>query len=579
MKLHSLVLCFEGLLVACGHHTTPMGQDASTDAFADHDADVVVDGGMAGVGMCTGLAAGLTCSTPFCAAGYAVTDLGALGAGLASIATAIDDAGNVTGRYRQTLGDPRTRAFRWSPRGGFVDLGTLGGDSSEGLGVRGERVVGVSDVAPAASHAFLSDEGGIHDLGTLGGTASIARSINAAGIAVGESRAANNVVRATRYRNGAVDDLGTLAGTPTASSAAMAINDGGVIVGRSDTATGQSHAARWANDTVVDLGTLGASPSIATAVNSHGDAAGSVTNGALSRPARFAGGTVVALGDPPGANSGTATGINNAGVIVGNSRIVTAEGQGAGPPFVFDGKSMVALDDLLPPDPVPSVRVSTANAINNAGQIAGGADRGAVVLAPRCSPAPPFLSLVSARTSKVAAPGGVAPGDLLLAALKYAGDPVAVIPPQGWLLVVDQLAGAGTDLAFHALVYVHIATAAEPLGYTFEAPEGVRVALQIAAYRALSTVDATAARGSVDFAISAPSVTTTQDNGVLIAIFISAADDKWTRAADQLSRLTQRSNVDGISLQDELRPTAGQTGTPSSVTTSGPIAAISIALR
>jgi probable HAF family extracellular repeat protein len=585
MKLNSLLLCVAGLLVACRHGSTPMDRDASADdASADPDApalDASIDSpgsNMPASGRCTGLAAGLTCRAPYCAADYTVTDLGTLGAGAVSSARAIDDAGNVTGTFHPVLSDVRVHAFRWSARDGFVDLGTLGGDNSQGLGVSGGRTVGVSDLASGGSHAFLSDDGGLHDLGTLGGAGSIARSINAAGVAVGESQLASGVVRAARYQDGAASDLGTLAGTPTAKSAAFAINASGAIVGRSDTASGRSHAALWVNGSVIDLGTIGTADSVANAVNANGDAAGRA-----GMPALFTGGTVRALGLPRGSNSGVATGINDAGVIVGSAAIVTPSGISQGPGFAFDGTSIIDLNDAIP-FRLDNPHITGANAINNAGQIAAqaggaGGDRQALILTPHCTPAPPFRAVSFATGTQVDPPDGVAAGDLLLAALRYDADPPVLTPPDGWSLVADKLAGAGTDQAFHALVYVHVATAAEPANYAFAAPAGVQVHIQIAAYPYLSAVDDVTATANIGGAISTLQVTTTRDNDVLIAIFMSAAGGSWDRATGMLGRMTQRSNVDGISLQDELHPTTGPTGDRGSRTTDAALAAIFVALE
>jgi probable HAF family extracellular repeat protein len=593
MLIRSLLLCAPCVLIACHHGSPQMDRDAAgEDASADSpngeppdgtspDGDPP-DGGPIPTGTCRGLGAGLTCRTPYCVADYAMTDLGMLGAGNGSTASAIDDDGNVAGTFRPPPAST-LHAFRWNARDGFVDLGTLGGATSHGLGVSGARVVGVSDLAGGGSHAFAGDDGGLRDLGTLGGTGSIARGINAAGIAVGESQLPSGVVRATRFEGAVASDLGTLAGTPTATSAALAINTSGVIVGHSDTESGRFHAARWTNGTVVDLDTIDSQQSTANAINASGDAAGYVITMSRLMPARFSGGAVFALSVPFGGGIiGAATGINDAGVIVGSSSFSTPQGTFPGPAFVLDGASVIALDDMVPFNPF--LRLIAANGINNAGQIAAQGNTSAfdpgraVILTPHCSPGPPFRSLAFAAGTTVAAPDGAAAGDLLLGALRYEGDPVVLTPPIGWSLIADQLAGAGTAEAFHLLVYVRKATAAEPAEYTFAAPEGVQVALQIAAYPALSTVESTTVVSSISSAI-APDATTTQDDAVLIGIFMRGGGGTWTQASGMLGRLTQRSNVDGISLQDELRPTAGPAGTRNSRTTEGTLAAALLVLK
>src|SRR4051794_34524752 len=52
----------------------------------------------------------------------------------------------------------------------LVDLGTLGGADSLGLGINDSgQVVGQSDTADGHTHAFLYSQGVMADLGTLGG--------------------------------------------------------------------------------------------------------------------------------------------------------------------------------------------------------------------------------------------------------------------------------------------------------------------------------------------------------------------------------------------------------------------------
>ena len=123
-----------------------------------------------------------------------MVDLGTLG-GTYSQAAAVDDHGQAVG-YSTTAGGV-THAFWWTARGGMVDLGTLGGDYSNAVAINDDgQVVGYSttagshsDTAGNETHAFSwTKKGGMVDLGTLGGNSSSAAAVNNRGQVVGVAR-------------------------------------------------------------------------------------------------------------------------------------------------------------------------------------------------------------------------------------------------------------------------------------------------------------------------------------------------------------------------------------------------------
>src|SRR5207247_1304568 len=112
-------------------------------------------------------------------------DLGTLG-GSFSDATLVSTDGRVFGR--SDTSDGTSRLFTWTPAGGMVDLGTLGGFSMLSAVNAGGQAVGVSNT-PVGQHAFSwTPAGGMIDLGTLAGTGfSLANAVGSTGQVVGHS--------------------------------------------------------------------------------------------------------------------------------------------------------------------------------------------------------------------------------------------------------------------------------------------------------------------------------------------------------------------------------------------------------
>jgi probable HAF family extracellular repeat protein len=112
------------------------------------------------------------------------------------------------------------------------DLGTLGGRNSEANFINDrEAVVGYSDTADGAIHAFLDRGGKMTDLGTLGGRSSNAAAINSEGDVVGTAQTGASVSHGYIDRNGRMIDLNGLipAGSGIVITNAQDINDHGEI--------------------------------------------------------------------------------------------------------------------------------------------------------------------------------------------------------------------------------------------------------------------------------------------------------------------------------------------------------------
>jgi probable HAF family extracellular repeat protein len=82
-------------------------------------------------------------------------------------------------------------------------------------------------------------------------------------------------------------------------------------------------AASWSGGTVVSLGRqLGSTESFATGINDAGQVVGGSLFSGSSRATEWSGGSIINLGGLPGAQFSEPTGMNNAGQAVGSSEFI-----------------------------------------------------------------------------------------------------------------------------------------------------------------------------------------------------------------------------------------------------------------
>ncbi len=255
--------------------------------------------------------------------GLALTDLGTLPGSASSRASAINARGDVVGGSTGGV----EHAFLWTARGGFVDLGTLGGllSHAQDINARGD-IVGTSTTASGHSHALLWRDGQIIDLGTLPGglESSAAEDISNNGIVVGISGGIGFVWTASE----GMRPLPPLPGFDL--SGAYAVNERGEIVGFSSSRSGtpSNQATLWSPDgTPTPIPRPpGTSYTTAVDVNARGEVL--VTGVVGDRGVAFVwtrqGGFVEVSGFEPGRSSTSAYAIGARGEVVGSSGIAGA---------------------------------------------------------------------------------------------------------------------------------------------------------------------------------------------------------------------------------------------------------------
>jgi probable HAF family extracellular repeat protein len=294
---------------------------------------------------------------------YTVTDLGNLGF-QNTVARAINDNGQVTGYS----GTPKTveggcslrfrpcpthvtNAFLWEV-GTMHDLGTLGGNYSEGTGLNNlGEVVGKAQLKSGFSEAFLFRNGKITGIGSFSPAA-----INDLGVIAGsEGIPGEGHTDAVIWQNGKITDLGLLPGEGGIYTAAAGINKSDEVTGSGDNRESMMRAWVWRNGTMTDIETLGGPQAAAYAVNNAGQIVGfaqtstDADHGFIYQSGKM---TDLGLNIFPYA-------INNNGVIVGSG--------GCGGAIIVTGGVCRNLQNLIPSG--SGYTLQEAKGINDNGQI------------------------------------------------------------------------------------------------------------------------------------------------------------------------------------------------------------------
>ncbi|WEF31145.1 PEP-CTERM sorting domain-containing protein [Pseudoduganella chitinolytica] len=164
------------------------------------------------------------------------------------------------------------------------------------------------------THAATFRNGQVQDLGTLGGSVSMGYGINDSGTVVGFSLDASDARRAFIHRDGAMQDLGL-----ADDYVAFDINNAGQVLANSGTSA--ASAVIWRDGATTTLSLSGYTFSDASAINNRGDVVGRLFAPAQSSAAfLYSDGEMVLLADlltQPGWTIREVTDINDSGTILG----------------------------------------------------------------------------------------------------------------------------------------------------------------------------------------------------------------------------------------------------------------------
>lgn len=325
---------------------------------------------------------------------YTVTDLLTVGGTWWIEAHAINNAGQVVGRYpTNTSPISYARAFVWE-NGTMTALGTLGGNISLAKDINEAGVIaGYASAEMTATRAVLweriDDQWSIVNLGTPGGIVAAGQAINDSKYLTGYGQAdPTELERAFVYHDGIMTALENL-GLP--QSWGFGIHESTDVVGGAVTGGNQRRAVIWSKTgdewIISELGTLGGSESMALAIGSSGQIVGwsRLPADVAVRAVLWDDGSMQDLGTFGGPSS-TAYGLNAAGDIVGWAHTSGGEEHA----FLWQDGVMTDLNDLVSPE--SGFVLERATDINEGGQIVGrghvGDDMHAFLLTPILPPVP-----------------------------------------------------------------------------------------------------------------------------------------------------------------------------------------------
>jgi probable HAF family extracellular repeat protein len=402
--------------------------------------------------------------------GTRVRGLGTLG-GASAYATGINDLGQISG-FSLLADNAYYHAFRWSPAGGMLDLGTLDGGESTGAAINNKGdVVGESSQSLSPPHAFRwSATGGMEFLGTLATDVSSAVAVNDSSVVTGFSNAADGYAHTFVWtRSGGIEDIGTLGGIV---SYPEAVGARGEVAGYSAVSSLYPyHAFLWTRSGGMrDLGAGKGVESFVLAMSPQTHIAGVINDSSeYQRAMSWTAATgMLDLGTfgGPGAR---AQAVNNAGQVVGSAMDKKNNSRA----FLWTrAQGLADLNGRLDNAPAGLV-IDDALSINDSGAIVAMSNAGLVLLRPvgQAALAPPVVGPVLAPglirvgapvTMKVAF-NDANPKELHRASLQW-GDATMETA------LVTESGGAGTVAASHvyheAGVYTIIARVTDAAGNT-----------------------------------------------------------------------------------------------------------------
>jgi probable HAF family extracellular repeat protein len=313
------------------------------------------------------------------------TDLGSLADGWSSMASWINNRGDIVGVSQNSVIDPLTgfpeqRAVIWR-NGQIRNLGTLGGNQSAAGAVNNHgQVAGLAlnsipdpfsiydflfllSSAGTQTRAVLWDKDGTaQDLGTLGGPDAAAFFVNQRGQVAGFSYT-NSTPNASSgglptfhpflwEKGKGMLDLGTLGGT--VAQAVNGMNERGEVVGSTTMAGDQTHHPfLWDGKQLIDLGTFGGPNGEADGVNDDGEVVGIAQlpefcpegPGRGGRAFLWRHGVLIDLGTTAGVDNSEAVYINSRSQVVGYSFACDFSTLDA---FLWENGSIVDLNTLIP---------------------------------------------------------------------------------------------------------------------------------------------------------------------------------------------------------------------------------------
>jgi len=308
---------------------------------------------------------------------WSIADLGSLGTG-DSTAVAINDAGDIVGYSYPSSSSSVQRAFLYR-NGQMIDLGTLGGGTSSAATAinNAGQIVGISSSSASLDRGYLYSNGVMRELGLPANvTRSVPYAINDAGNIVGNfsysysaqpTNHCSSYFCAFLFANGQMTDLGDFNQSDVQFTSAVGISQSGQIVANS--------GSKWGSSILLANGVYTKLPAItrpgATSTTSsyfmHGN--GQIVGSSTGYAFLYANGVMTNIGQNIAPTDSSAFshayGINKNGAIVGH-----VYSNGTNMPFLYRNGSVTYLNNIQDVS-ASGWKPETAAAINSSGWIVG----------------------------------------------------------------------------------------------------------------------------------------------------------------------------------------------------------------